>query len=199
VNREVLFFIAPDSFKPDTSKYRFCEAFDGRKVAVEEVRSLSDYRGILYYFYNVDCFSSYVSSALLKIVEEGLCSFYFQAKTVVGCNRALVSRCVKKFSPEAVKLSSLKEMVLSLGLSESEATIVEALLGLREVPYQYLLKEGTDYSKIFSLLSVAYINQGTLTQVKRSVWQKVKWIFSQPFFKANRYTLLYLWRHIYGP
>lgn len=197
MNREVIFYVAPDSFRADTSKYRLCETFDGNSLTVDEVRGLSNYSHILYYFINVDKFSSYVNSALLKIVEEGACNFYFQSKSIIGCNRALVSRCVKVFSQETFEYSSLSEMGKFLGVGEVEFTIVEALLGLRDVNFNYLLKEGIDFSKIFLLLSTAYVNQSVLPGIKRTRWSKIRWIFSQPF-KPNKYTLLYLWRYTYG-
>jgi hypothetical protein len=199
-DRVVRMYIAPETYRPDVSGFRVVEYFYGPDVLVDQVRTLSDFPNVLYFFSRADLFSSYVNSALLKIVEEGRASFMFQANSSVGCNAALLSRCNKVFISETVAICSLENIRDVWGLTHAELSLVQAVLKIKEMPYREIIKDpSVRFNLVFSALSEAYTHKNVFEDVKYDVWMKIKSVISKPFFRGNRYSYIALWRGInYG-
>jgi len=196
-DRIVRIYIGPEDFRPDVSGFSYVEEYKGGEVLVGDVRSLSDTVGVLYVFRRADLFSAHVNSALLKIVEEGRCSFIFQSNSLVDCNAALLSRCQKIIIPNKIFIGSMESISSLYGLTPSETALVEAALGLRSVPYREVVKDSSvNFSKVFSALSQAYVNKDVFDTVSHEVWMRLKTFISQPFFRGNKYSYITLWRSV---
>lgn len=191
--RVVELYIAPRSFVIDKTPYRFVVELEGKNLLVDDVRAMDDLPGLTYIIYNTEHINEFATTALLKRVEEGNSNFIFQTASLLLCNKALTSRCVRHYIQSSAVFS---ESDITGNLNPSEMKLFKAMLGQTSFIPADLTKDDVRYSEIFRALSTAFVNRKFYESVPALVWQNLSMLFSLPYLHGNRYMYLYIWRKL---